>query len=278
MTLSLVEKVSGVRNLAEGVVDKVREFSWKASFAFDNKCDEYGSLSMAGIEHRAKQVKRLVCDPVGVWNENKEWIKEESKERGAQVYAFGGVFTLIRTFNEMGLPRILDSANINYLDLHSMSAEQCLASRGSNLLILPFAKDIMKQRNNWFEKVWKMRADSSVAREIGATISFSCIMQLGLYAPSIILPALARGEMDITSLHDWYQMGMKVATNLIIQTPLMTALVFPTYDITMKEYGFKIPKRNKHMWGPKLYSLMGSSVKLQKEAPYIRLERKPASA
>jgi len=197
----------------------------------------------------------------------------ELKERATQAYAFGGVFTALRVFNEHYLPSLLDAGGVNYLDLHTMSPEKCLTARAANLPILLFAKDIMKQRNKWFKKVWKIDENSSVTKEVLATFSFSCIMQCCFYAPSLIIPAIVKGEMDVTNPSHWYQMAMKVATNLIIQSPLMTAAVFPTHDIIMKEYGYEPPRRKKHMWGPRLYSIMSSSIQRTKEFPYLRLER-----
>lgn len=215
----------------------------------DNGETKYQKVDLIPIlENKIKEIK----NPVGRYVANEVFNPKAWKARMVDAAALVTIITPTKTLIEMYLSgfteQIFDYAvGLESVGHPGLSLEQCADSRSKSLPLYIFAREIMRLKALYSQKVWGINADSSNIRKRLCNYSFSAIMNIGVY--SGILAATGADAKKI---------ACTVTTNLLINSPITSLVVLPfvekvqDYFGTTPEYRKKKNLENKTQQIPEL--------------------------
>jgi hypothetical protein len=125
---------------------------------------------------------------------------------------------------------------INETVIQGYDLSTSLKARAANCILYPIIGPVMEVKDAYRKYIWRIEDESNppFIRHKLANFSFSCLMQLMFYAPSLI----AAGERDPKKI------GWAVATNLGIRVAAHNLITFPIMDKMRKYFGVTLkPKK-----------------------------------
>ena len=147
----------------------------------------------------------------------------KGKKWAVDTLAMAPLLTLYAFTNEVG---------IQHFDVF-----KSLRARATNCILYPLIGPVMEVKDAYRKYVWGINDESNppYIRNKLANLSFSTLMQLIFYVPSLI----AAGERDPKRI------GWAVATNMGLRVATNTLVTFPVMDKVRKYFGTTPKRREK---------------------------------
>lgn len=201
----------------------------------------------------------------------KEHFKREAKKALVGTYSASTIITPVRIINEMVIPELIKAIapeTATALNVHSLSAGECLYTRSTNLPFFSLAYFILKGKDNWAQML-NITKDSPRWKTSLANGSFSLTLQLGTYFLPLVLSGMPVGEAF-----------QKYVTNAPLQAALTTVYTIPLLDTIREVHGVApnyVKEGKAPIWGRDVQSVLTSKPRLKFNPFSIELEKRAIS-